>query len=159
MAIGADSLIDFFGTQELITHATTAGSIVNDAFSVVQAADVLSWTNDDDAPTAVMVLRCQWATAPDDGSSVNIYARKMNIQGTDDSPKPDAANLDQFIGSFIVDGTIAATNNIWMPTNWMTLPNHITSQIYDFYIENKTGQTISSGWNMWITPLTKGPHA
>lgn len=159
MTIGSDSLIDFFGTQDLITHATTAGSIADDAFSVVQAADVLPWTNDDDSPTCVMVLKCQWATAPDDGSVVNIHGRKMNIEGTNDSPKPDAANLDQFIGSFTVDGTVATATNTYLVTRWLSLPNHISSQIYDMYFENKSGQTISSGWTAWITPLTKGPHA
>lgn len=159
MAIASNSLIDFFGTQDLITHATTAGAITDGSFSVVQAADVLPWTNDDDAPTCVMVLKCQFATLPTDGNKINIYARKLNVQSTNDSPVPDAVNLDQFIGSFTVDGTIAVTNDSWLVTNWLTLPNHITSQIYEMYIENKTGQTITSGWTMYVTPVTKGPHA
>lgn len=156
MAIGTDSLIDFFGTQDSVDDGTTS-TIADNAFSVV--ADITTWTNDDDAPACVMMLQCQFGTAPDDGSVINIYAQKLNIESTNDSPVPDAVNLDQYIGSFVVDGTLAATNDMFLVTNWLTLPNHKTSQEYNFYIENKTGQTISASWEWFITPSTKGPHA
>jgi len=158
MAIAEDALIDFFGTQELITHATTAGAIANDAFSVVQAADVLSWTNADDAPACTMVLKCQWGTAPTDGSVINIFARKLAIDGSNDSPKPTAINRDQLIGRFVVDGDVATATDAYLVTDWMELPNHQTSQIYDTYLENKTGQQISSGWTLKVRGSTKGPH-
>ena len=155
MAIGTDSLIDFFGTQDQLDDGTTS-AITDTSFS---APDTTSWTNDDDAPFGVFVLQAQWATQPTDQSAINIYGRKLNIQSTSDSPVPDAANLDQYIGSFIVDGTVATSTDAFMVTNWLTLPNHYTSQVYEFYLENQSGQTISANWNLWITPLTKGPHA
>lgn len=156
MAIGTDSLIDFFGTQDSVDDGSTS-SVADAAFSV--AADITTWTNDDDAPACVMVLRCQWATLPTDGSSINVYARKLNIQSTNDSPIPSANNMDQYIGSFTVDGDVATSTDAYHVTNWLTLPNHTTSQEYEFYFENQTGQTISASWAAWITPLTKGPHA
>lgn len=155
MAIGTDSLIDFFGTQDQIDDGTTS-SIADNAFS---APDTSTWTNDDDAPFAVFVLECQWGTQPTDGSVINIYGRKLNVQSTSDSPVPDAANLDQYVGSFTVDGTVAINTAAFLVTNWLVLPNHATSQQYDFYLENQSGQTISANWNLWITPVTKGPHA
>lgn len=156
MAISTDALIDFFGTQDSIDDGSTS-AISNDAFSV--AADVTTWTNDDDAPYGIFVLMCQWGTAPTDGSVINIYARKMNIQSTNDSPEPSTNNYDQYIGSFVVDGDVATSTNAYHVTDWLALPNHKTSQEYDFYLENKTGQSISANWDMWITPCTKGPHA
>jgi len=155
MTIGTNDFIDKFGTQDRIDDTSTS-SIANDAFSV--AADIATWTNDDDAPFCVMVLMCQWATAPDDGSIINIYARKLNVEGTNDSPAPSTANQDQIIGFFTVDGDVATATDAYHVTDWMTLPNHYSSQQYDFYLENKTGQTISANWDMWITPVTKGPH-
>jgi hypothetical protein len=156
MAISTNALIDFFGTQDSIDDGSTS-SVANNALSV--AADITSWTNDDDAPYAVFVMRCQFATAPTDGSLINIYGRKMNVQSTSDSPTPTAVNTDQYIGSFIVDGDIATATDAFLVTNWLALPNYYTSQVYDFYFENKTGQTITAGWAAWITPVTKGPHA
>ena len=156
MAIGTDSLIDFFGTQVSVDDGTTS-TISNNAFSAV--GDITTFTNADDAPSCVMVLQVQFGTAPADGSVINIYAQKLNVEGTNDSPVPDGNNLDQYIGSFVVDGTVGSSTDMFLVTNWMTLPNHKTSQEYDFYIENKTGQTISANWNWFITPSTKGPHA
>jgi len=156
MAIETDSVIDFFGTQTSADDGSTS-AISDGAFSV--AADITTFTNADDAPACVMVLRCQWATLPTDGTVINIYARKLNIDSTNDSPVPDAANLDQFIGSFTADGTVSTATNTFLVTNWLALPNHKTSQEYDFYLENNTGQTISSGWTLKLTPSTKGPHA
>jgi hypothetical protein len=155
MAIGSGALVDFFGTQDQIDDGTTS-SIANNAFS---APDTSDWTNDDDAPFAVFVLECQWATQPTNNSVVNIYGRKLNVQSTSDSPVPDSANLDQYIGSFTVDGTVAINTAAFHVTNWLVLPNHYTSQVYQFYLENKSGQTISANWNLWITPVTKGPKA
>lgn len=156
MAISTDALIDFFGTKDAVDDGSTS-AISDGSFSV--AADVSAWTNDDDAPSCVMQLTCQWATAPDDGSTINIYARKMNIDGTNDSPTPSANNLDQYIGSFVADGDVAINTDAYLVTNWLTLPNHYTSQVYEFYLENQTGQTISANWDLDITPVTKGPHA
>ena len=62
MAIGADSNIDFFGTQDVVDDTSTS-TIANNAFSV--AADIAEWTNTDVAPMANFVLECQFdTTAP-----------------------------------------------------------------------------------------------
>jgi len=155
MPISTDALIDFFGTQDSIDDGSTS-SVTNNSFSV--AADITSWTNDDDAPFAVFVMRCQFGTAPTDGSLINIYGRKMNVQSTNDTPVPTAVNTDQYLGSFVVDGDVGTATNAYLVTSRISLPNHTTSQVYDFYFENKTRHTISSGWAAWITPCTKGPH-
>ena len=154
MAISTNDLIDKFGTQTSVDDGSTS-SIADNGFSV--AADITTFTNSDDAKSCVMVFRCQWATAPDDGSVINIYGRKMNVEGTNDSPVPSANNLDQYIGRFVVDGDVATSTNAYHVTNEMTLPNHVTSQQYEFYFENQTGETISSGWAAWITPKAPGP--
>jgi len=39
-------------------------------------------------------------------------------------------------------------------------PGTQTSQIYRFFIKNDgTAQTIGTSWNLWVTPVTQGPHA
>lgn len=155
MAISTDALIDFFGTQTSVDDGSTS-AITDGSFSV--AADISTFTNNDDAPFCVMVFRCQWATLPTDHTSIDIFARKLNIEGTNDSPVPDAANLDQRIGAFTVDGTVAINTNTFLVTDWLRLPNHKSIQEYDFYFQNNSGQTITAGWAAWITPATGGPH-
>lgn len=159
MAISSDATIHFWGTQDQVDDGTTS-TIATTAFSV--AADISTWTNDDDAPYASFVLECQFdTTAPTDGEgSIDLYARLLNVQSTSDVGEPSATNLNHYLGSFPIDWTIAADTNYFSVIPFATLPNMITSQQYDFYIHNNaTGQTIGVDWNMWITPFTFGPHA
>lgn len=155
MAIGADDLIHVFGTQDAV--GSSPASVSNNAISV--AGDVSTWTNDDDAPFASFILRCQWSTAPTDGSTIELYGRKLNIQSTSDSPAPSTVNLDQYLATFTVDGDVATSTNAFHVTPIVELPNMKPSQEYDFYILNKSGQTISSSWELWVNPTSLGPHA
>jgi hypothetical protein len=155
VAISENALIDFFGTTDPIDAGSTT-AITSSSFTL--ESDVTTWTNDDDAPFCILILTCQWGTAPDDGSTIDIYARRMNIDGTADSPKPSTVNLDQLIGSFTVDGDTAATNDISHASEWLVLPNMKSSQEYDFYLHNRTGQDISANWDLDIIPATRGPH-
>lgn len=151
MAIAADSFIEFFGTQD--TLGTTAGTVADDAFSI--ASDLSTWTNDDDAPFASIVLEWDYATGPDASSLVNLYCRLLNIDGTNDETIPTATFALHYLASFMVD---AGTVFQWA-TKDVVLPNAKTSQEYEFYIENKTGQTIQGSWDLHVTPKTLGPHA
>jgi len=151
VAIDTDDTIDKTGTQDEVT--TSSASVADAAFSI--ASDTSIWPNTDDTPAASFVLAVQWATLPDDGSLINLYARKMNVQGINDSPIPSANNTDQFIGSFLTDGDVAINTDAFLTTPWLTLGN--PSQDYEYYIENLTGQTISAGWNLYATSATKGP--
>jgi len=153
MAIGTDALIEFFGTQDAVT---TAGSSTADA-AFTSAGQ---WTNDDDAPEAGAVLIAQWATATNiAGKQINLYARLHNIQSTNDAPAPSATNLNVFLGTFIAPASTNSTD-FYMPlaAGRMKLPNQYTSQVIEFYIENRTGQTIAANWSLYVTPVTVGPH-
>lgn len=157
MAIGTDSTVDFFGTEDEVTVASPS-AVNSDAFSVT--GDVSDWTNDDDAPFAMFKLKMTAAglsAAPSAGEYVNLYARLLNIESTEDNPLPDANHLSNLLGSFIVDAADADQVLILGPVR---LPNYQTSQVYEFFIENKMTPNIgASGWELWVTPMTYGPHA
>lgn len=150
MAIGTDAAVDFFGTQDTITGS--GGTVADAAYG----AAATTWTNDDDAPTASIILDCSFGTAPDAGSSVNLYLQLLDVQSTNDQPVPDANYQHYFVGSFPVDA--GTTAQIWS-TIIISLPNNASSQQYNFYIENQAGQTIDTDWDLHITPKTIGPHA
>lgn len=150
MAIGTDAIIEFFGTQDALD--STTAQVVNNAFSI--AGDVVQWTNDDDAPEASVVLEADFAAAPDVASVIHLHARLMNIVSTNDADVPDANNQNVYLGSFPMNDV---TTVQWIPIR-VVLPNNISSQVYEMYVENKTGQTLPAGWDLHVTPISKGPH-
>ncbi len=151
MAIGTDSAIHFFGTQD--TLGTSSAAVADDAFSI--ASDLSTWVNDDDAPTASVTLLANFAVAPTANTTINLYLRLLNLQSTNDATVPDANFQHLFVGSFpLNDSTVAQYITIDIP-----LPNGLTSQNYEFYVENKSGQSLPLGWDIFVTPKTIGPHA
>lgn len=154
MAIGTNDLIEKFGTADTITTGTPS-AISSATFSV--AADVAVWTNDENAPLANFRLTCQWATVTSVANKrIVIYARLMNIDGTTDAIAPSTNRKWAPIGSFNVYAASTATNYLF-DSGLCELPGMQDSQEYEFYLENLTGQTISSGWSLVIRPMTHGP--
>ena len=153
MTITTNALIDFFGTQDAVT---TTGSSISDG-SFVSAGQ---WTNDDDAPEAGAVLIAQWATATSiAGKALNLYGRLHSIQSTNNASAPSSSNPVILLGAFIAPASTGSTN-FYMPLSAgrMRLPNQYTSQVIEFYVENKTGQTVSTNWSLYVTPISPGPH-
>ena len=151
MAISTGAAIEFFGTQD--TLGTSSAAVANDAFSI--AGDLSTWTNDDDAPQASVILLANFSVAPDANSSINLYLRPLNIQSTNNQDIPDANFQQTYVGSFPLNDTTAAQYiNIQI-----SLPNNQTSQGYEFYVENKSGQSLPAAWDIFVTPKTLGPAA
>ena len=157
MAIGTDAAIEFFGTQDTLGGTATA-AVANNAFSTINATTgLVAWTNDDDAIMAKVVLDANFSVAPDANSLVNLYARPLNVQSTNDPIIPDATNPHVFMGSFpLKDGTNAQFIPLLIS---LLATNFQTSQVYEFYTENKSGQSMPAGWDVYILPTAIGPHA
>ena len=151
MAIATGAAVEFFGTQD--TLGTSSAAVANAAFSV--AGDLSTWTNDDDAPMASVTLLANFSVAPTANTSVNLYLRLLNVQSTNNGTVPDANFQHTYVGSFpLNDSTIAQYITIDIG-----LPNSVTSQQYEFYVENSSGQSLPAGWDIYVTPKAIGPHA
>jgi hypothetical protein len=156
MTISTNDLIEKFGTLTSIDDGSTS-SIADAAFSAT--ADISAWTNSDDVPQAGFVLKAQWATVTGVANKpVNIFARPINIQSTNDPVTTGTNRRATFIGSFNVYAASGATD-YFFESSRCDLPNLKSGQEYEFYLENKTGQTISANWTLWIMPITAGPKA
>ena len=151
MAIETDAAIDFFGTQD--TLGTSSAAVADDAFSI--AGDLSTWTNDDDAPMASVILLANFSVAPTANTSINLYLRPLNMEGTNDGDVPDANFQHMYVGSFPLNDVTTAQ---YIPIT-ISLPNTKTSQEYEFYVENKSGQSLPTLWDIFVTPKTIGPHA
>lgn len=155
MAIGTDSAIEYFGTQDLITAVGGTSAVTDGSFSV--AADVDStWSNDDDAPIGGFVLNVDYITAPDANTVVHLYARLMNIEGTNDAPVPTDNYPNIYVGSWAVKDVTTAE---YYPMTNPKIPQMASGQVVEWYIKNSTGQTMPAGWKIWATLKTYGPHA
>jgi len=151
MAIATGAAVEFFGTQD--TLGTSSAAVADAAFSV--AGDLSTWTNDDDAPMASVTLLANFSVAPTANTSVNLYLRLLDVQSTNDGTVPDANFQHTYVGSFpLNDSTVAQ-----YITMDIGLPNSVASQQYEFYVENKSGQSLPAGWDIYVTPKAIGPAA
>jgi len=151
MAIGTDDVIHKFGTQD--TLGTSSSAVSDGSFSV--AGDLSTWTNDDDAVMAQVILEANFSVAPDASSYANLYLRLLNIESTNDADVPDGNFAHVFVGAFPLNNVTTAQ---YCPIT-IPLPNTKTSQEYEFYVENLSGQSLPAGWDIHVTPVSYGPHA
>lgn len=159
MAIGTNDAIDKFGNQDTVTAGGGTSAVTNTSFSA--SGDVVSggWTNDDDAPLAMFVLKFQYPSGTINSAGIHLYARLMNIDGTNDEPQPDSGWPGHYLGTFITDENQLATSDTYYSLgNPVRLPNSYTSQVYEFYVHNDCDVTMSAGWTIKITPVSVGPH-
>ena len=143
MAITTGAAIEEFGTQTAVI--TTAGAVNNTSFSL--NTDATTFTNSDDALTAAFVFKGTFSVSPTASSSIDLYAQLLNIQGTNDTPEPSATLFDQYMGSFQLDVTTSEQTLGFVGS----LPNIKAGQEYNFFIQNKSGQTLSAAANVYIT--------
>lgn len=151
MAISTGTAVEFFGTQD--TLGTTSAAVSNNAFSI--AGDLSTWTNDDDAISASVTILANFSVAPTASTSINLYLRLLAVQSTNDGTVPDANFQHTYVGSFpLNDSTVAQYITIDIG-----LPNTKANQTYEFYVENKSGQSLPAGWDIYVTPKAIGPAA
>lgn len=159
MAIGSNDVIMKFGTQDEVTVASP-GSVANGAFSA--ASDVSDWTNDDDATLAIFVLVLQdLSGAATAGDTIDLYCKPLNmVNSTGDHQGPNANCLSIYLGSFVIDAVDPAATDDNYVLGPVSLPNVKTSQEYEFYIYNNltTVSIDAADWELWVTPLSYGPH-
>lgn len=157
MTIGANDSVDKFGTQDTVTAGGGTSAVAAAAFSA--SGDVVSggWTNDDDAPEAAFVLataagQSAWTA----GDTIQLYARPMNIDGANDAPQTDSNFRQIPIGAFVMD---AASGAQYVPLagGRAFLPNHYSSQVYEFYLRNTGSVSLAAGWTIKVTPIAPGP--
>jgi hypothetical protein len=73
MAISTDKVIDYFGTQDLVLESSTT-TLASSAFATT--ADVINWTNDDNAPEATFTFLGVFSSLNETGGALNLYARR-----------------------------------------------------------------------------------
>ena len=139
-----------FGTPK--TLEASGASIANN--TLAQADDASYSVASDGAyyPDAKFVLAATFGTAPTEGTTLALYARPLDIDGTNDAEVPEMARPTVFIGTFVVNNVTTA--------QYIELLAQDVPWSASYYIHNNgTGQTVSAGWTLKVTPYTVKPAA
>lgn len=144
----ANEAVFKFGTTKTL-EANGASTAAN----VFTIADDASMTASDhnDYTMIDFTLSGTFSIAPTAGEVINLYARLMDIDGTNDAQVPSTNYLATYLGSFLVEPVTSA--------QYVALFNVATpGRTFNCYIENKTSQTLGAGWTLKATPKTVGPY-
>lgn len=134
-----------------VTLEDSGASAASDAFVAADDAD-LAVANHYDYPFADFVLKCDFGAAVNGTSVVNLYRRDLNIDSTNDAPAPSDSCPHLLVGVFVIPSGTSATG--YYPCTDVPLAKDC-----EFYIENKSNQSISAGWDLKATPKTYKPGA
>lgn len=134
-----------------VTLEASGAEVADDAFGDADDAD-LADAQHGGFPLADFVLKAAFGGAVAAMSVVNLYRRDLNIDSTNDAIAPSATYPVQLVGNFLIPA--GATAAAYYPCADVPL---VADQ--EFFIENKTGQTLSAAWTLKATPKTYEPAA
>lgn len=144
----ANETIVKFGAAK--TLASAGGTISNNALAQAPTASYDVVADGGGYPDADFALVCTFATAPTEGAVLSLYARPLDIDGTADTDIPETTRPTLWVGNFAVNN-VTTSQALWLRA--YDLP-----KLADYYVHNNgTGQTVSSGWTLKVTPRTVGP--
>ena len=138
------------GTPKTLEASGT--SIANN--TLAQAADATYSVSADGAyyPDAKFAIAAAFAAAPTEGTTLALYARPLDIDGTNDAEVPETTRPTVFIGTFVV-------NNVTTAQYIELLAQDVPWNAAYYIHNNGTGQTLSAGWTLKVTPCTLAPAA
>ena len=134
------------------TLEANGAAIANNTLAQANDASYNIFTDSPSYPDARFVLVGEFATEPTENSTLSLYARPLNIDGTADADTPETTSPTVFVGTFVV-------NNVTTRQALVCDAQEVPWEA-DYYIHNSgTGQTLSAGWKLLVTPCTTGPAA
>ena len=144
----AGEMIDVRGTPQ--TLEANGASIANNAVGVADDATYDKVSDGGGFPDAEFVMSFAYGTAPTEGAVIALYARPLDIDGTNDAEVPEATRPTYYVGNFVV-------NNV-TSTQYATLIARDVPKLATYYPHNNaTGQTISAGWTLKVIPRSYTP--
>lgn len=93
-----------------------------------------------------------FSVAPAAGTVIDIYARPLNFEGTNDAQAPSANFQASYVCSILLD---AVTSAQYAKVSLANNPHPLDE--CSFYIANRTAQTLGAGWTLKVQPVTYAP--
>lgn len=145
----ANEAILKFGTPKALE--ANGASIANNALAQANDAPYAVVGDGANYPHAKFVLgSATFGTAPTEGTTLALYARPLNIKSTNDAETPETTRPTVYIGPFVV-------NNVTTAQFIELLAKNVPWEAEYYLHNNGTGQTLSAGWTLDVTPFTIGP--
>lgn len=133
------------------TIVSSGASIANTAMSAASASTYGTAADGASYPDAEFVITVTFGSAPLVGTTLALFARPMDIDGTADAPAPSTTYLQRHIGSFVVS---AATSQS------LVIERQDVPLLAEYYLLNvDTGQTVQAAWTLKVTPISYKPAA
>lgn len=143
-----NEVIVVLGTTK--TLVSSGAALSNNTMSAASAATYGVVADGASYPDAVFVLTGAFALAPTVNTTLDLYARELGIDGTLDAQVPTTTYRRRYVGSFPVQATTASQS---ISISAVDVP-----LLAEYYLHNNaTGQTISAGWTLKITPRSYKP--
>jgi hypothetical protein len=138
----------YYGTPK--TLEANGASIANNAVGAADDASYDVVADGANYPGARFVLKFTFSVEPTEGASIILLARPIDIDGTADTEAPEATLLITRIGTFTV-------NNVTTDQYAEYYADQVPFKANYYLYNSATGQTISAGWTLKVTPYTYGP--
>lgn len=134
------------------TLESAGASVANAAMSAESTSSYGVVADGAGYPDADFVLAVAFTTAPTANTTLDLYARELDIDSTNDAQAPTTTYKARYIGSFVVNAVTTA--------QYLKLCARDVPLVAGYYIHNNaTGQALSAGWTLKATPRTMGPAA
>lgn len=143
----ANEAIQVYASQ--VTLEASGASCGSGAFVAADDANLTS-ANHLNYPEADFALTCDFGAPVAPGTYIGLYRRDLNIDGAADAPVPAATYKHTFVGAFALP-TGQSASSVY------PLADVPLTKECQFYLENKTAQTMSAGWVLKATPKTIKP--
>ena len=134
------------------TLEANGASIANNTLAQADDANYSISADGGYFPDAKFVLAGTFGTAPTEGTTLALYARPLDIDSTNDAEVPETTRPTVFIGAFTV-------NNVTTAQYIELLAQDVPWNAAYYIHNNSTGQTVSAGWTLKVTPYTVEPAA
>lgn len=82
-------------------------------------------------------------------TSVHLYRRDINVDGTSDEKSPDTSNKQHYMGSFQIPAATTVSTTHYVQLTDIPLPG---AGDCEFYVENALAVNIPAGWTLKVTP-------
>jgi hypothetical protein len=141
-------LITVWGS--LITLESNGGAIANNSLVLADDATYDVVSQGSSYPDAEFVLSGAFAIAPVENTTLALYARPLDVDGTADSDVPEATRPTVFIGTFSVNNVTTLQTLVLNGLFASDVP-----RLAEYYVHNNgTGQSLSAGWTLKVRPRT-----
>lgn len=138
-----------------LSQATLQSSGASAASTAIVSAGTLATSMHSNYTGVDLVLTGTMAASIASNSNYfSVYARSLDIDGTNDAPTPGSSFKGKLVGNLAFAGSSASGAQTALIEDVQTSYNAV-----EFFIENNSNATLNAGWTLKATPKTIKPGA